>query len=170
MKCLQVVKALAGNDKVKTDAGRDGILPLIVIAMDRHVTRVGLVEAGCSAHTVLMLRQLENSVTVVKGCDRASIMTLVMSKHPTNKRMQSHTAAAIRNIVSSNKELVAAFIDRGVEQLLSLAMEHHRNTIGDTIRSAQRDLGLKVEFVESWTWDKIKISEDFRESSDIVDN
>ena len=138
--------------------------------MDRHVTRVGLVEAGCSAHTVLMLRQLENSVTVVKGCDRASIMTLVMSKHPTNKRMQSHAAAAIRNIVSSNKELVAAFIDRGVEQLLSLAMEHHRNTIGDTIRSAQRDLGLKVEFVESWTWDKIKISEDFRESSDIVDN
>ena len=138
--------------------------------MDRHVTRVGLVEAGCSAHTVLMLRQLENSVTVVKGCDRASIMTLVMSKHPTNKRMQSHAAAAIRNIVSSNKELVAAFIDRGVEQLLSLAMEHHRNTIGDTIRSAQRDLGLKVEFVESWTGDKIKISEDFRESSDIVDN
>ena len=145
-------------------------MPLIVIAMDRHVTRVGLVEAGCSAHTVLMLRQLENSVTVVKGCDRASIMTLVMSKHPTNKRMQSHAAAAIRNIVSSNKELVAAFIDRGVEQLLSLAMEHYRNTIRDTIRSAQRDLGLKVEFVESWTGDKIKISEDFRESSDIVDN
>ena len=138
--------------------------------MDRHVTRVGLVEAGCSAHTVLMLRQLENSVTVVKGCDRASIMTLVMSKHPTNKRMQSHAAAAIRNIVSSNKELVAAFIDRGVEQLLSVAMENHRNTIGDTIRSAQRDLGLKVEFVESWTGDKIKISKDFRESSDIVDN
>ena len=72
----------------------------------------------------------------------------------------------IRNIVRSNKEMVAAFINRGVEQLLSLAMEHHRNTI----RSAQRDLGLKVEFVESWTWDKIKISEDFRESSDIVDN
>ena len=145
-------------------------MPLIVIAMDRHVTRVGLVEAGCSAHTVLMLRQLENSVTVVKGCDRASIMTLVMSKHPANKMVQSHAAAAIRNIVSSNKELVAAFIDRGVEQLLSLAMEHYRNTIRDTIRSAQRDLGLKVEFVESWTGDKIKISEDFRESSDIVDN
>ena len=145
-------------------------MPLIVIAMDRHVTRVGLVEAGCSAHTVLMLRQLENSVTVVKGCDRASIMTLVMSKHPTNKRMQSHAAAAIRNIVSSNKELVAAFIDRGVEQLLSLAMEHYRNTIRDTIRSAQRDLGLKVEFVESWTRDKIKISGDYRESNDIVDN
>ena len=42
-----------------------------------------------------------------------------------------------------------------------------REKIGDTIRSAQRDLGLKVEFVESWTGDKIKISEDFRESENI---
>ena len=167
MKCLQVVKALAGNDKVKTDAGRDGILPLIVIAMDRHVTRVGLVEAGCSAHTVLMLRQLENSVTVVKGCDRASIMTLVMSKHPTNKRMQSHAAAAIRNIVSRNKELCAAFTERDVEKLLSAAMELHGAKIGDTLRSAQRDLGLRVDLVESWTGDKIKIKEDFRETEEI---
>ena len=170
MKCLQVVKALAGNYKVKTDAGRDGILPLIVTAMDRHVTRAGLVEAGCSALTSLTLRQSENSVTVVKDCDGASILTLVMSKYPSIKRVQSHAIIAIRNIVSRNKELVAVFIDQGVEQLLSLAMENHRNTIGDTIRSAQRDLGLKVEFVESWTRDKIKISGDYRESNDIVDN
>ena len=169
MKCLQVVKALAGNDKVKTDAGRDGILPLIITAMDRHVTRAGLVEAGCSALTSLTLRQSENSVQVVKECDGAGILPLVMAKHPTNKKVQSSASAAIRNIVSRNKELCPAFIERGVEQLLSVAMEHHRNTIGDTIRSAQRDLGLKVEFVESWTGDKIKISEDFRESSDIVD-
>ena len=97
-------------------------------------------------------------------------MTLVMSKYPSIKRVQSHAIAAIRNIVSRNKELVAVFIDQGVEQLLSLAMENHRNTIRDTIRSAQRDLGLKVEFVESWTRDKIKISGDYRESNDIVDN
>ena len=167
MKCLQVIKALAGNDKVKTDAGREGIMPLIVTAMDRHVTRAGLVEAGCSAITSLTLRQSDNCVQVVRDCDGAAIITLVMSKHPTNRKVQSAAAAAIRNIVSRNKELCAAFIDRGVEQLLSVAMEHHRDKIGDTIRSAQRDLGLKVELVESWTGDKIKISEDFRESEDI---
>jgi len=168
MKCLQVIKALAGNDKVKTDAGREfGILPLVVTSMDRHVTRAGLVEAGCSAITSLTLRQSDNSCQVVKDCDGAVILTLVMSKHPTNRKVQSAAAAAIRNIVSRNKELCAAFIERGVEQLLSTAMEHHREKIGDTIRSAQRDLGLKVELVESWTGDKIKISEDFRESEDI---
>ena len=167
MKCLQVIKVLAGNDKVKTDAGRAGLLPLIVTSMDRHVTRAGLVEAGCSALTSLTLRQPENSVQVVRECEGALIITLVMSKHPTNRKVQSSAAAAIRNIVSRNKELCEAFLERGVEQLLTTAMEHHRTSIGDTIRSAQRDLGLKVEFVESWTGDKIKISEDFRETSDI---
>ena len=82
MKCLQVIKALAGNDKVKTDAGKEfGILPLVVTSMDRwaesknvetslifiqirHVTRAGLVEAGCSAITSLTLRQSDNSCQV----------------------------------------------------------------------------------------------------------
>ena len=36
MRALQVMKALAGNDKVKLDAGRAGLLPLIVSAMDRY--------------------------------------------------------------------------------------------------------------------------------------
>ena len=51
------------------------------------------------------------------------------------RKVQSAAAAAIRNIVSRNKELCAAFIERGVEQLLSTAMEHHREKIGDTIRN-----------------------------------
>ena len=34
-----VSQVLAGNDKVKTDAGREGLLPLIVTSMDRHVSR-----------------------------------------------------------------------------------------------------------------------------------
>ena len=58
---LQVLKALAGNDRVKTEAGRDGMLPLVVTAMDRHVTRAPLVEAGCAAITSLTLRQVGGS-------------------------------------------------------------------------------------------------------------
>ena len=167
MRCLQVMKALAGNDKVKLEAGRAGILPLIVTAMDRHVTRQGLVEAGCGALTALTLRQEENSVCVVRECDGAGIITLVMAKHPESKGVQSAAAAAMRNIVSRNKELTGPFIERGVEELLRLAMERHGDKIGDTLRSAQRDLGLGVELVESWTGEKIKIKEDFRETEEI---
>ena len=61
---LQVLKALAGNDRVKTEAGRDGMLPLVVAAMDRHVTRAPLVEAGCAAITSLTLRQVGGVVSI----------------------------------------------------------------------------------------------------------
>ena len=164
---LQVVKALAGNDKVKTEAGREGIVPLIVTAMDRHVNRPGLVEAGCGALTALTLRQEDNSKQVVADCDGAVILTLVMDKHPANRRVQSGAAAAIRNIVSRNKELCPAFIERDVEKLLNSAIELHGDQIGDTLRSAKRDLGLKVDLVESWTGEKIRIKEDFRETEEI---
>ena len=65
---LQVLKALAGNDRVKTEAGRDGMLPLVVTAMDRHVTRAPLVEAGCAAITSLTLRQVwgELCLTIIR--------------------------------------------------------------------------------------------------------
>ena len=56
---------------------------------------------------------------------------------------------------------------QGSEQLLSSAMEQHGAHIGDTLRSAQRDLGLRVDLAESWTGDKIKIKEDFRETEEI---
>jgi len=164
---LQVLKALAGNDKVKTSAGRVGLLPLVVTSMDRHVTRPGLVEAGCGALTALTLRQEDNSRQVVTDCDGAVVLTLVMARHPANRRVQSGAAAAIRNIVSRNKELCLAFTERDVEQLLTAAMEHHGAHIGDTLRSAQRDLGLRVDLVESWTGDKIKIKQDFRETEEI---
>ena len=73
-----------------------------------------------------------------------------MDKHQANRRVQSGAAAAIRNIVSRNKELCPAFIERDVEKLLNSAIELHGDQIGDTLRSAKRDLGLKVDLVESW--------------------
>ena len=54
-----------------------------------------------------------------------------------------------------------------MEDLLRVAMERHGDKIGDTLRSAQRDLGLGVELVESWTGEKIRIKEDFRETEEI---
>merc|ERR1719347_959017 len=99
MRSLQVIKALAGNDKVKISGGRAGLLPLVVSAMDRHITRPALVEAGCGALTALTLRQADNSKQVVIDCDGAVVLTLVMARHPNHRRVQSGAAAAMRNIV-----------------------------------------------------------------------
>ena len=52
---------------------------------------------------------------------------------------------------------------------MALARARHGDKIGDTVRSAQRDLGLGVEFVESWTGEKIQIKQDFKESEEMAE-
>ena len=63
---------------------------------------------------------------------------------------QSAATSAIRNIVSRSKHLVEAFIDLDVETLLNEAIEMHPQS-SDNIKSALRDLGLKVHLKEEWT-------------------
>jgi len=163
---LTLMKVLAGNDKVKLDIGRSGGIPLIIGAMNKHITRPGTVEAACGALASVTLRQAENCKQVME-CDGATSITTGMERHMKHRKVQGAAAAAIRNIVSRNKELCQAFIERGVEELLIQALSQHGDKIGDTLRSAQRDLGLKVELQERWTGDKIKIKETFEESAEM---
>merc|ERR1719431_2405936 len=100
-------------------------------------------------------------------CDGATTVTTAMERHMKYTKVQGAAAAAIRNIVSRDKELSQAFIDQGVEELLNSALANHGDKIGDTVRSALRDLGLKVQMKEHWTGEKIAIKQDFRESENI---
>lgn len=160
---LTLIKVLAGNDKVKDDVGKYGGIPLVVAAINKHITRPGTVEAGCGAITAVTLRQVDNSKQVM-DCDGATTITTAMERHMKHRKVQGAAAAAIRNIVSRDDELCQAFIDRGVEELLNTSLSQHGNDIGDTLRSALRDLGLKVELQERWTGEKILIKEVFEES------
>lgn len=163
---LTLIKVLAGNDKVKGDVGKAGGIPLILAALDKHITKPGAVEAGCGALSAVTLRQPDNCKQVVDS-NGASIITTAMDRHTKHSKVQGAAASAIRNIVSRNKELCQPFIDRDVEKLLNCALNQHGKRIGDTLRSALRDLGLKVELQEHWTGDKIKIKETFEESPEI---
>jgi len=89
------------------------------------------------------------------------VVTSCMRQHPKQRKVQAAAAAAIRNIVSRDKQLCPPFIERGVEELLNSALDLHGDHIGDTLRSALRDLELKVELQERWTGEKIKITESF---------
>jgi len=162
-KTLRLIKVLAGNDKVKDDCGKAGGIPLVMAAMDKHITRPGTVEAGCGAVTGLTLRQVENSKQVME-CYGADIITTAMERHMQHRRVQGGAAAAIRNIVSRDPGLSQGFIDNGVEELLNTALSQHGEDIGDTLRSALRDLGLKVELQERWTGEKILIKPTFEET------
>ena len=160
-RALVLLKVLAGNDQVKTEVGRAGGLQLIKEAVTQFLPRASTAEAGCAALASVCLRQPENCTNLVTLCEGAALITSCMRQHPKQRKVQASAAAAIRNIVSRNKQLCPPFIERGVEELLNSALDLHGDRIGDTLRSALRDLDLKVELQERWTGEKIKIAESF---------
>jgi len=160
-RALVLLKVLAGNDQVKTEVGRSGGLHLITAAITQFLPRASTAEAGCAALAAVCLRQSENCVQAVTDCEAADVVTACMRQHPKQRKVQAAAAAAIRNIVSRDKQLCPPFVERGVEELLNSALDLHGEHIGDTLRSALRDLELKVELQERWTGEKIKITESF---------
>ena len=160
-RALILLKVLAGNDQVKTEVGKSGGLHLITAAITQFLPRASTAEAGCAALAAVCLRQPENCSQLVADFEGAAVVTSCMRQHPKQRKVQAASAAAIRNIVSRNKQLCPPFIERGVEELLNSALDLHGDRIGDTLRSALRDLELKVELQERWTGEKIKITESF---------
>eukprot|EP00088_Acartia_fossae_P031800 TRINITY_DN3260_c0_g1_i1.p1 TRINITY_DN3260_c0_g1~~TRINITY_DN3260_c0_g1_i1.p1 ORF type:complete len:461 (-),score=117.10 TRINITY_DN3260_c0_g1_i1:475-1827(-) len=154
-RCLVLIKVLAGNDTVKSEVAKGGGIPLILAAIEQHVMKGNTVEAGLKAITSVCLRQPENCNQVMEA-DGATLITSAMSKHPTNRKVLSAGAAAIRNIVSRNRTFCQSFIDLGAEETLNDALEKHGDKIGDTLKAALRDLGLKVELQERWTGGGVK--------------
>jgi len=164
---LVLLKVLAGNDQVKTEIYRTGGIPLVMAAITQYLPRATTAEAGCNAIASICLRQSDNAKQVVLECEGASVITALMEKHTSHSKTQAAAAAAIRNIVSRDKELCGPFIDREVEGLLNQALSLHGEKYGDTLRSALRDLDLKVELQERWTGEKIKITESFVETEGV---
>ncbi len=62
---------------------------------------------------------------------------------------QTACSSAIRNIVSRSKQYVKDFVELDVEALLNEVMKKHPKT-EDMVKSALRDLGLKVVLKEQW--------------------
>jgi len=160
---LTLMKVLAGNDKVKSEIAKGGGLPLILNAIDIHILKGVIVEQGLQAVTAICLRQPDNSKQVMEA-EGANLITTAMARHPKHRRVQAACAAAIRNIVSRDRILGQPFVDLGVEDLLNEALKLHGDQVGDTLRSALRDLDLKVELKCRWTGTNAGISKDQNES------
>lgn len=64
---LGVVKAVAGNDKVKVAIAKSEGLQKILSVMSRHLLDPDIVEMGCAAIGVIVLRQPEHSKIVMEG-------------------------------------------------------------------------------------------------------
>lgn len=62
---------------------------------------------------------------------------------------QRNCCWAIRNLVSRSPNLRQAFLKLGAEELVHAARRQHQELDYD-VKSALRDLGCNVEFIEQW--------------------
>lgn len=145
---LKLLKALAGNDKVKNNIIKAGAAPIIESAFNRHKADETIAKSALACISVLALRFQEHSMALFEtGIAETIIET--MKIHVNNKMVQRNGAWAIRNMVSRSREQCDTWLSLGVEDVLETARKNHPS-IDQDCKSALRDLGTKVQLNEEW--------------------
>ncbi|CRK96437.1 CLUMA_CG009853, isoform A, partial [Clunio marinus] len=145
---FKLLKALAGNDKVKADIIKCGIAPIIESSLNRHKCDETIAKSALVCISTLALRVKDNSSALFEaGIAETVIETLKI--HEKNKLVQRNGAWAIRNMVSRSREQCETWMNLGAEDVLSLARKNHPSVDHDT-KAALRDLGAKIHLEEEW--------------------
>lgn len=146
---LSAIRAIAGNDDVKDAVVNSGGVPLIVIAMNRHVSNSAVCEQGCACLAVLALRKPNNCKVIMEnGGALAAIQS--MKTHADVVNVQKQACMLLRNLVSRAQSYSQPILDMGAEALIAQALKTHQDC-GDVGKAALRDLGCQVELRERWT-------------------
>lgn len=147
---LKLLKALAGNDDVKSHIITAGSAPLIVSVISRFKKSESIVAAGLACISALTLRSSLNS-GVFYDCGAPNIIIDCMKSYPKSVNVLMHACWTIRNMSVRNKFECREFIAHGVEDVLKRSLELHGSKLESDVKAALRDLGLKVELKERWT-------------------
>ncbi|KAK9308252.1 hypothetical protein QLX08_001717 [Tetragonisca angustula] len=154
---LKLLKALAGNDDVKSHIIMSGCGPLIVSAISRMRESECVVTAGLACISALTLRCSSNA-GVFYDCGAPLVIIDAMKAYPKSVNVLRQAAWAIRNMSVRNKAECSEFITHGVEDVLAKALKQHDSKIESDVKAALRDLGLKVELKERWTGKGVSMS------------
>ncbi|XP_043525596.1 armadillo repeat-containing protein 6 homolog [Frieseomelitta varia] len=154
---LKLLKALAGNDDVKSHIIMSGCGPLIVSAISRMRESECVVTAGLACISALTLRCSSNA-GVFYDCGAPLVIIDAMKAYPKSVNVLKQAAWAIRNMSVRNKAECSEFITHGVEDVLAKALKQHDSKIESDVKAALRDLGLKVELKERWTGKGVSMS------------
>ncbi|KOX70802.1 Armadillo repeat-containing protein 6 like protein [Melipona quadrifasciata] len=154
---LKLLKALAGNDDVKSHIIMSGCGPLIVSAISRMRDSECVVTAGLACISALTLRCSSNA-GVFYDCGAPLVIIDAMKAYPKSVNVLKQAAWAIRNMSVRNKAECSEFITHGVEDVLTKALKQHDSKIESDVKAALRDLGLKVELKERWTGKGVSMS------------
>lgn len=145
---FKLLKALAGNDTVKTDIIKRGAAPIIESSFNRHKADESIAKSGLVCVSTLSLR-LKDAQTALFESGIAETVVETLKIHEKDKVVQRNGAWAIRNMVSRSREQCDAWLSLGVEEVLQNARMNHPSVDQDA-KAALRDLGAKVHLKEEW--------------------
>lgn len=145
---LKLLKALAGNDKVKTQIIEHGAAQIVCSALSKFKLDETVAKHALICISTLALRMKENSEALFEA-GLPDLIIETMKIHEKNKVIQRNGAWAIRNMVSRSREQCEYWLKLGAEDVLNNALTLHPTMVQD-IKSALRDLGTKVFLNEEW--------------------
>ncbi|XP_075985983.1 armadillo repeat-containing protein 6 homolog [Anticarsia gemmatalis] len=146
----KLITALAGNDDVKRDLVKSGMVPIIVSVLNRHSSNATATALTLKSIAALSLREPGHSKQFLDSGAPEAIVEC-MKVHPDNASVQKNACWAIRNMVARCREQNPKFHELGVEAILNAAYEKFGKDFGFDIKSALRDLECDVKFDEQWT-------------------
>lgn len=84
---MKVLKAVAGNDKVKVVIIKSGGSQLILEAISKHLKATSICEVGCSVIATLVLRNPGHCKIMIES-GAAEILVKIMIMHPSQAAVQ----------------------------------------------------------------------------------
>ncbi|XP_038218156.1 armadillo repeat-containing protein 6 homolog [Zerene cesonia] len=154
----KLITALAGNDDVKRQLVKSGIIPIIVSILARHSSNPTVAAITLKCIAALSLRESAHSRQFVDA-GAAEHVAQCMLMHPADRSVQKNGCWAVRNIVARSRDLNVKFLELGIESILNKAYELFSKDFGYDIKSALRDLECDVKLDEQWTGKGVQLEQ-----------
>ncbi|XP_026316194.1 armadillo repeat-containing protein 6 homolog isoform X2 [Hyposmocoma kahamanoa] len=146
----KLITALAGNDEVKRDLVKSGIVPIVTSLLTRHSNNAISTALTLKTIAALSLREPGHSKQFLdSGAPEGIVQCLKI--HPNDSAVQKNACWAIRNLTARCREYNSKFHELGIEALLNAAYDKFNKDFGFDIKSALRDLDCNVKLDEQWT-------------------
>ncbi|XP_050356532.1 armadillo repeat-containing protein 6 homolog [Nymphalis io] len=154
----RLITALAGNDDVKRQIVKTGVVPIIVSLLKRHNGNPTTTASILRCISALCLREASHGKMFMEnGAAEAIVESLAI--HPDVAAVQKNGCWAVRNMVARYRDHNAKFLELGIEDALNKAYEKFGHDFGFDIKSALRDLECDVKFDEQWKGKGVQIEQ-----------
>ncbi|XP_013168921.1 PREDICTED: armadillo repeat-containing protein 6 homolog [Papilio xuthus] len=146
----KLITALAGNDDVKRQLVKSGIVPIIVSLLSRFASNATVTAQTLRCMSALALREPAHG-RLLLDCGAAEPLLHCLKMHPRNAALQKNGCWAIRNMVARCRDYNSKFKELGIEDILNQTYAIFSQDFGFDIKSALRDLDCDVKLDEQWT-------------------